>query len=336
MFCRKCGQELVENALSCPKCGEKVLQPGTAIVNKKEKISNEAKIIISIICVFILLILMIGFLPDSKFRVVNDENSNVQDIQAFNDEFYNKINEYLESTSIPMITVEGGNLVMGNGFHSDIPQKSIEIKPFEICVTEITQDQWQMIAGDDNPSVFIGENNPVENISWYQAIIYCNLLSEYFGRTACYSVNGTTDTNAWIDNDYSLDNVICDFNCDGYRLPTEAEWEYAARGGNSNLYNKYCGNDDNINEAGWYFDNSNAQTHPVAQKQPNNLGLYDMCGNVSEWVWDSNGDLKRDRGGSFSSCLNWFSGLYVDCREGEGVAPEFTYKSRGFRLVRSR
>jgi formylglycine-generating enzyme required for sulfatase activity len=112
-------------------------------------------------------------------------------------------------------------------------------------------------------------------VDWYDAAAFCNWLSDKEGRTPCYSGAGK--------------GTACDFSADGYRLPTEAEWEYAARGGQQGRGTKYAGS-DNPDEAGWYAANSDGRTHPVGEKLPNELGLYDMSGNAFEWCWDWYGE----------------------------------------------
>jgi len=126
----------------------------------------------------------------------------------------------------------------------------------------------------ENPSYFKGANRPVERVSWYDAVKFCNKLSQMEGLDQCYTINGS---------DVSWSNR----SCNGWRLPTEAEWEYAARGGQSY---KYAGS-NNVDEVAWYDEDfSSGSTHPVGQKKPNGFGLYDMSGNVYEWVWDWYGD----------------------------------------------
>jgi sulfatase modifying factor 1 len=119
------------------------------------------------------------------------------------------------------------------------------------------------------------ENIPVINVDWYEVVAYCNWLSEKEGLPPCYSGKGKV--------------TRCDFSASGYRLPTEAEWEYAARGGTKSQGYIYAGS-DNPDDVAWYSKNSDGQLHPVGQKQPNELGLYDMSGNLFEWCWDWYGE----------------------------------------------
>ena len=157
--------------------------------------------------------------------------------------------------------------------NDETPTHQVTIsKDFYMMESEVTQALYQRVMGE-NPSYFKGSHRPVGNVSWYDAVKLANKLSEMEGLEQCYSINGETVrwSVRWSNPE-----------CKGWRLPTEAEWEYSARGGQSY---KYAGS-DNVDEVAWYHGNSGNETHDVCGKNRNGYGLCDMSGNVWEWVWD--------------------------------------------------
>ena len=165
----------------------------------------------------------------------------------------------INSISSDMIFVEGGTFTMGatseQGSYADdcdMPAHSVTLSDYYIGKYEITQKQWETVMCY-NPSYFIGDNLPVEDVSWNDCQTFITKLNQITGKN--------------------------------FRLPTEAEWEYAARGGKKSKGYKYAGS-NNIDAVAWYSDNSGSKTHEVGTKQPNELGIYDMCGNMSEWCQD--------------------------------------------------
>ncbi|MCX6152761.1 MAG: formylglycine-generating enzyme family protein [Candidatus Kapabacteria bacterium] len=182
------------------------------------------------------------------------------------------------------VLIPAGTFQMGNtGFSGDLSNetpvhKVIISRAFYIGKYKVTQGLWKSVMGN-NPSDFKGDNRPVEHINWFEAIEFCNKKSKIDGFSPCYTINGI--------------NVTCDWNANGWRLPTEAESEYTCKGGTSTDF--YSGNmriglyslaDTNLDKIGWYFNNSYSTTHPCGLKLPNNFGVYDMTGNVDEWCWD--------------------------------------------------
>ena len=262
------------------------------------------------------------------------------------------------------LKVEGGSCTLKD--------KVVTLSSFWISPYEVTQEEFvSVMTGNTNginanPSGFtsnpaageVQERRPVGNVSWYDAIVYCNLLSIKEGLTPCYAIKGSTTPADWGTSPTSTSaedyddwkSVTCNFDADGYRLPTAAEWEYAARGGQTGITDgswsyKYSGSDTPENVA-WYTVNSDRETHEVGKKQSNSLGLYDMSGNVWEWCWDwygsgypsgtedpagpDTGSSRVIRGGGLSSNA---SSCTVSSPSGD--TPFYRTYYNGFRLVRS-
>ena len=208
---------------------------------------------------------------------------------------------------------------------------NVEGLSIQMMKTEVTQALYEAVMGE-NPSTFKGTNLPVESVNWVDAIIFCNKLSELKGLTPVYSLNGKTKVADWNKSqDYIYKNVKQNMNANGFRLPISDEWYYASEGGEE--FERPGSN--NANEIGWYERNSGGRTHPVAQKKPNGYGLYDMWGNVAEWIWE------RGKGYRMATPDVWYSlaqGASWDRSEGCDYIAEVygCYDQEvGFRIVRS-
>ena len=208
------------------------------------------------------------------------------------------------SVTLPedFVAISGGTYLMGspeteNWRGNDETQHEVTVSDFAMCVHEVTQAEYEELVGK-NPSSFVGEDLPVDSVSWLEAVTYCNLRSEAEGLTSVYEIDG--------------ENITWNRSANGYRLPTEAEWEYACRAGTTTPFNTETSiSADEANYYGHYpyeieenyFSQGNLETQPGIYRQttitvqsfsPNAWGLYDMHGNVGEWVWDYYGSYSDE------------------------------------------
>ena len=259
------------------------------------------------------------------------------------------------------VRIEAGTFTMGSppgelGRDSDETQHEVTLtRDFFMQATEVTQAQWQSLMGN-NPSYFdsCGSDCPVELVNWWDAAGYANALSASEGLDECYTLEGCDADFGEVPNctGVTVNAPGGDvYACEGYRLPTEAEWEYAARGGtttatyNGDLTETSCGFDAVLDPIGWYCGNDPGGTSPVRGKTPNAYGLYDMLGNVWEWCWDRYesypGDVTDPSGplsGSFRVLGggSWGSDAQLARAAGRfNRGPGFRNRDIGFRLVRT-
>ncbi len=246
-----------------------------------------------------------------------------------------------DATIIPVVLVKAGNFTMGEDdpdAWDTYPARKVTIsRDFYIGETEVTQAQWKIVmTASSNPSQVKNDNNPVEQVQFYRAAEFCNRLSQMEGLTPCYTITQASGGGHIIE---------CDFNANGWRLPTEAEWEYAARAGSTTPY----GFDGDFSQYAVTSESGATNPRNVKTKQPNNWGIYDMHGNIAEWVWDwydasyysnapdtdprgpSSGLTKVARGGSYQNGIENCSGIIR-----YNYPPENFYFNIGFRVVRNK
>ena len=255
--------------------------------------------------------------------------------------------------------IEAGTFTMGSpaseaGRDNVETQHQVSItRNFYMQVHEVTQEEWRELMGN-NPSYFpsCGGDCPVENVTWYDAVAYANALSRAERLDECFELSDCASRAGEGMDCASV--TFAGLDCEGYRLPTEAEWEYAARAGTTTAFytgsitETECDLDPNLDEIGWYCGNADGMTHQVGQKSPNDWGLYDMSGNVQEWVWDwwvlryynssppgdplgpSSGWDRVVRGGC------WLDEAWIArVADRSGYTPHLSFYCLGFRLARS-
>ena len=292
---------------------------GASDVKPTEVISNKRMVMLLWTILGIAIFIIIGSYTVSVFQggKSSEQQENIDQVvdtsrissSLGSESFHETVN----GVTFEMVPVNGGSFMMGSddGHADEKPTHRVTVSDFYIGKTEVTQALWKAVMGD-NPSNFRGDNLPVESISWDDAQQFIEKLNRLTGKK--------------------------------YRLPTEAEWEYAAGGGSTNR-TKWSGTDDesSVTNYAWYGSNSGDQTHEVASKLPNSLGLYDMSGNVWEWCNDwygsfssndqvnpkgaSSGSYRVIRGGSWDYFLSYCRVAYRN-RSG----PDFRYNFLGFRL----
>ncbi len=241
------------------------------------------------------------------------------------------------------VLVPGGTFTMGSpptepGRYADEEQHQVTLSPFAISVYDLTFDEYDEYCAatkarrPDDEGWGRG-SSPVINVSWFDAVSYCNWRSKKEGKTPAYKISGK--------------DVACNWGANGYRLPTEAEWEYAAKGGpeaSARATNAMFAGSADPGEVAWYSDNSGNRTHPVGEKAPNGLGLYDMAGNVWQWCWDWHGNYTSatqadPRGPSHGMNRIYRGGSWILSPESLRSAmrgnngPDFWNNRSGFRIV---
>ena len=344
--CPECGKMISPNATECPHCGAPVAQIRAANTNQAtqptpqpqeeprqpipqqpispspepttpvhtsapepKKKSNALPWVLLAVVAIVATVVILMLLPGKEDNTESAAKENVIENKT-------EITIEANGVAIPMKLISGGTFTMGGSLEgidykdNELPAHSMEVESFYMSEYEVTQQLWTAVMGT-NPSEFIGEQNPVENVNWYDCVEFTKKLCSLTGKT--------------------------------FRLPTEAEWEYAAKGGANQENYEFAGS-NHIGDVAWAASNSGKTTHPVGQKRCNGCGLYDMSGNVYEWCssWyapytvetmynpmgPDYGEDKVFRGGSWK-----YSDTYCRVTYRPHTNPYGRYNNLGLRLV---
>ncbi|GEM_PF-415338 len=295
---------------------------------------------------------------DVEMTVVSNEqrlmplqdSDNLQRVVYIGENVVVALYECLREKSDELVLVLGGTF---RNTRSSYYGKNVTVSDFYIGRYEVTQKEWVEVMGS-NPSKFKGDDLPVEMVSWYDCIEYCNAKSIKEGLEPYYNIDKDNRDVKNIDDEDDLKwTVTINAGANGYRLPTEIEWEYAAGGGQLSKSYKYSGSNE-LDEVGWYWQNSGDEylkgfwnwpaiqnnknrTQPVGRKNPNELGLYDMSGNVREWCWDWYWDWYEDFGGIVWKGGGWLGSDF--CCEPSfraNLGANRKHYDTGFRLARDK
>ena len=312
MFCNKCGNRMEDDAVFCAKCGNRPGQEQTNTPTPQppqvQSVKRKKKMSMAAIMAAVIVVVIIA----GVFIWQKSPGGGLI-VGGLID------GDYTDTYAGDMVYVKGGTFTMGctpeqgnDCEYDEKPTHQVTLDDFYIGKYEVKQAQWQAVMGN-NPSFFKGDNLPVESVSWNDAQEFIRKLNEMTGKN--------------------------------YRLPIEAEWEYAARGGGKSNGYKYSGSND-IGSVAWFSDNSDGRTHPVGTKNANELGINDMSGNVLEWMQDLLGEYSGNlqvnptgptkgsnrvrRGGRWGDIARF---ARVSSRGDNG--PDLHVNFLGFRLARS-